>query len=88
MAYTSPLNIRDGTKNPSSEVVDGGDTSDMEMSSKPLEDDIMQLARLGEIGSIQKLFQSGKCDATYKDEQGVTPLHVSHRLGGGDLVEC
>lgn len=45
-------------------------------SSAPLEDDIMQLARLGEIGAIQKLFDSKKYDATYKDEQGITPLHV------------
>ncbi|KAF2124991.1 hypothetical protein P153DRAFT_300548 [Dothidotthia symphoricarpi CBS 119687] len=43
--------------------------------SLPLEEDIMQLARLGEIGAIQKLFDSGKYDATYKDEQGITPLH-------------
>lgn len=42
----------------------------------PLEEDIMQLARLGEIAAIQKLFDSGKYDATYKDEQGITPLHV------------
>jgi hypothetical protein len=44
--------------------------------SLPLEEDIMQLARLGEIAAIQKLFDSGKYDATYKDEQGITPLHV------------
>jgi hypothetical protein len=44
--------------------------------SVPVEEDIMQLARLGEIGAIQKLFDSGKFDATFKDEQGITPLHV------------
>lgn len=44
--------------------------------SLPVEEDIMQLARLGEISAIQKLFDSGKFDATYKDEQGITPLHV------------
>ena len=44
--------------------------------SLPVEEDIMQLARLGEIGAIQKLFDSGKFDATYTDEQGITPLHV------------
>jgi hypothetical protein len=44
--------------------------------SLPVEQDIMQLARLGEIAAIQKLFDSGKFDATYKDEQGITPLHV------------
>ncbi|KAF2019413.1 hypothetical protein BU24DRAFT_386296 [Aaosphaeria arxii CBS 175.79] len=43
--------------------------------SIPVEDDIMQLARLGEIAAIQKLFDSGKADATFTDEQGITPLH-------------
>jgi palmitoyltransferase ZDHHC13/17 len=50
-----------------------------DLDSKPLlpiEEDIMQLARLGEIGAIQKLFDSGKFDASYADEQGITPLHV------------
>ncbi|PGH17999.1 hypothetical protein AJ80_04620 [Polytolypa hystricis UAMH7299] len=41
----------------------------------PIEEDIMQLARLGEIGAIQKLFDSGKFDAKYQDEEGITPLH-------------
>ena len=45
--------------------------------SLPIEEDIMQLARLGEIAAIQKLFDSGKFDASYADEQGITPLHVS-----------
>jgi palmitoyltransferase ZDHHC13/17 len=48
--------------------------------SPPLEEDIMQLARLGEIAAIQKLFDGGKFDATYKDEQGITPLHVRFSL--------
>jgi len=42
----------------------------------PVEEDIMQLARLGEVGAIQKLFETGKYDPNYKDEQGITPLHV------------
>jgi len=42
----------------------------------PIEEDIMQLARLGEIGAIQKLFDRGMFDAQYADEQGITPLHV------------
>ena len=42
----------------------------------PVEEDIMQLARLGEVGAMQKLFETGKYDANYKDEQGITPLHV------------
>ena len=42
----------------------------------PLHEDIMQLARLGEIGPIQKLLETGKYDATYRDEENITPLHV------------
>lgn len=42
----------------------------------PIEEDIMQLARLGEIKSIQSLLEEGKFDATFTDEQGITPLHV------------
>jgi hypothetical protein len=49
--------------------------------SLPVEEDLMQLARLGEIGAIQKLFDSGRFDATYTDEQGITPLHVWPPLG-------
>lgn len=45
----------------------------------PVEEDVMQLARLGEIGALQKLFDSGKYDATYMDEQGITALHVRLR---------
>lgn len=45
-------------------------------SRLPVEEDIMQLARLGEIGAIQKLFNSGKFDANYADAEGITPLHV------------
>jgi palmitoyltransferase ZDHHC13/17 len=44
----------------------------------PVEEDLMQLARLGEIKAIQKLFDSKKYSATYADEQGITPLHVSY----------
>lgn len=46
--------------------------------SLPVEEDIMQLSRLGEIGAIQKLFESGKFNARYTDEEGITPLHVSN----------
>lgn len=45
-------------------------------SGLPVEEDLMQLARLGEIGAIQKLFDTGRYDATYRDDQGITPLHV------------
>lgn len=51
--------------------------------SLPVEEDIMQLARLGEIGAIQKLFDGGRFDATYKDDQGITPLHVCTNIRVG-----
>jgi palmitoyltransferase ZDHHC13/17 len=44
----------------------------------PIEEDLMQLARLGEIKAIQNLFVSKKYTPTYQDEQGITPLHVSY----------
>lgn len=56
--------------------VDGTLTSSTPLKPKlPIEDDIMQLARLGEIGAIQKLIDAEKYDANFKDEQGITPLH-------------
>ena len=54
--------------------VGNGDSS----SGIPLEDDIMQCARLGETGLIQKMFERGKYKPSYKDEEGISPLHVSH----------
>ena len=41
----------------------------------PLEEDIMQCARIGAIEHIQKMIESGKRDAKYHDEEGITPLH-------------
>lgn len=40
------------------------------------EEDIMQLARLGDIQAIEKLYDTGKFDAQYCDAEGITPLHV------------
>jgi ankyrin repeat protein len=40
------------------------------------EEDIMQLARLGDVQAIEKLYESEKFDATYCDAEGITPLHV------------
>lgn len=42
----------------------------------PIEEDIMQLARLGETVAIRKLFDCGKFDVKYRDEEDITPLHV------------
>lgn len=40
------------------------------------DDDIMQLARLGDIQGIERLYESGTFDAQYCDAEGITPLHV------------
>lgn len=50
-------------------------------ASLPIEEDIMQLARLGEVASIQRLFESGTFDAKHHDDEGITPLHVSDFRG-------
>ncbi len=49
------------------------------LSSEPdtqLDEDIMQLARIGNIPAIQKLFETEKFHPTYCDAEGITPLHV------------
>jgi palmitoyltransferase len=56
--------------------------SEVEMGSLPgdgqgQEDDIMQVARIGDVPAMEKLFESGDFDATYHDDEGITPLHVS-----------
>ncbi|KAK3075748.1 palmitoyltransferase akr1 [Teratosphaeriaceae sp. CCFEE 6253] len=57
--------------------MDKVELSDMEASPPrlPVEQDLMQLARLGELRSIQRLFDSGKFNAKSTDEQGITALH-------------
>lgn len=45
--------------------------------SIPLGEDIMQIARIGEIGPMQRLFDEKKFTANYQDDEGITPLHVS-----------
>jgi hypothetical protein len=51
---------------------------DMSLPGQDLspENDIMQLARMGDIQGIEKLYDSGKYDALYCDAEGITPLHV------------
>jgi palmitoyltransferase ZDHHC13/17 len=43
----------------------------------PPENDVMQMARVGNIAAMEKLFEAGDVDATYTDDEGITPLHVS-----------
>ncbi|KAI1265208.1 hypothetical protein F5Y18DRAFT_61741 [Xylariaceae sp. FL1019] len=49
---------------------------DLQGSNAPSPDpDIMQIARLGDIPAMEKLFASPDFDATYTDHEGITPLH-------------
>ncbi|KAI2465549.1 hypothetical protein F4781DRAFT_21590 [Annulohypoxylon bovei var. microspora] len=53
-------------------------SQDMEMGNldaPPSEPDVMQLARVGDIPGMEKLFESSEVDATYTDDEGITPLH-------------
>jgi palmitoyltransferase len=47
------------------------------MPADPAQNDIMQMARVGDIAGIEKLFETADYDATYTDDEGITPLHVS-----------
>lgn len=60
------------------DIPGNGQASDEELQQleQQEEDDIMQLARLGDIPAMEKLFESKGYDATYADEEGITPLHV------------
>jgi palmitoyltransferase ZDHHC13/17 len=57
--------------------------NEVELGQLPVDEvknDIMQMARIGDIPAMEKLFESGDYDATYTDDEGITPLHV--RLSG------
>ena len=40
------------------------------------QNDIMHLARIGDVAAMEKLFEAGEFDATFSDDEGITPLHV------------
>ncbi|KAK3369325.1 hypothetical protein B0T24DRAFT_359067 [Lasiosphaeria ovina] len=46
-----------------------------DLPSDATQNDIMQMARIGDIPGMQKLFDAGEFDATYTDDEGITPLH-------------
>ncbi|KAK4099019.1 ankyrin [Parathielavia hyrcaniae] len=52
--------------------------NEMELGNMPgdsPQNDIMQLARVGDVAGMEKLFETGDYDATYTDDEGITPLH-------------
>ncbi|KAF1982754.1 palmitoyltransferas-like protein akr1, partial [Aulographum hederae CBS 113979] len=80
-AASTPRNAESKSANGSPRR-DGGGDEPVEMSDiqnappkLPIERDLMQLARLGEVGAIQKLFNTGEFDATSTDDEGITALH-------------
>jgi hypothetical protein len=53
--------------------------NELELSNMPggtEESDVMQLARIGDIAGMQKIFDAGDIDASFSDGEGITPLHV------------
>ncbi|GAM84764.1 hypothetical protein ANO11243_027650 [Dothideomycetidae sp. 11243] len=73
-----PADMVDGPA-PAPATGDGGQHELENMSPQkpalPIEEDLMGLARLGELRGIQKLFDSGKYNANSADDQGITALH-------------
>lgn len=65
----------------SPETVDTSESMDTSENKLPLHEDIMQLARLGEIGPIQTLLDEGKATANFTDAENITPLHVCSSQG-------
>lgn len=71
-------NSGSATNSPGKDGLEHVELSDLDSSPPqlPIEQDLMQLARLGELRGIQKLFDSGRYNAKSTDEQGITALHV------------
>jgi palmitoyltransferase ZDHHC13/17 len=77
----SPIMLNGKASAAAPKLSDNDDNVEMKnmLSSGPdaqLDEDIMQLARLGNIPAIQKLFEAEKFHPTYCDAEGITPLHV------------
>jgi palmitoyltransferase ZDHHC13/17 len=66
--------------------------NEMELGNLPgdgpaAEDDIMQIARIGDVAAMEKLFEGGEYDATFTGEEGITPLHVCARFPSVSLLK-
>lgn len=77
-----------GTPIPPNDVEMKSLRPDPPKGSIPLGEDIMQLARMGEVGTMQKLFTAKKFTANYRDEEGITPLHVCYNLAQQTIGIC
>jgi hypothetical protein len=73
---STPSNDKDISTSPNADVELKTMAPSAPRRSIPLGEDIMQLARIGEIGAMQNLFVTKKLTANHRDEEGITPLHV------------
>ncbi|KAJ5668840.1 hypothetical protein N7462_009910 [Penicillium macrosclerotiorum] len=71
----SPSNSKEISSSPNPDVELKTMRPDAPKGSIPLGEDIMQLARIGEIPAMQNLFATKKLTANHRDEEGITPLH-------------
>lgn len=46
------------------------------LNEEPVNEDIMQLARIGDVQGVRRLHESGTYHPTYCDDEGISPLHV------------
>ncbi|KAI4141575.1 MAG: hypothetical protein LQ340_007601, partial [Diploschistes diacapsis] len=52
-----------------------GEPSGTDAEKPPLLEDVMQLARLGDVEPMRRLLDGGRFRADHKDHEGITPLH-------------
>ena len=50
----------------------------------PLQDDVMKLAVHGDDMGLKALLDAGTVSASYRDNHGISPLHVSAATSGGE----
>jgi len=77
-----------GKGTPAAPKLTGKDSSHVELKEmlgngddRTQHEDIMQLARLGDIAGIQRLYDDKKFEPTYCDHEGISPLHVCYVHG-------
>jgi hypothetical protein len=56
--------------------VAGATKDGREEGKLPLLEDVMQLARIGDVEATRSLLKKGTFTAAHKDNDGITPLHV------------
>lgn len=69
-----------GPEQTAATAADAATDASWAVGKAPLLEDVMQLSRLGEIEPLKRLFQEGKVGPDFKDQEGITPLHVRWSL--------